>query len=144
MRTCLRCLTLVDTNVLHELCCSVQGRLKAVLLFLRCVDTVAFGAWVVPSSWCAQDKKKSRSKNKNFVVACVPRRPHGYNSRADVTASYETVPLTAALLLQGDFQTTPSTPSVLYSCSRVVVALAPFAPTLNQVYTPGWRTPKQK
>ena len=45
---CLRCRTLVDTKVLlYVLCCSVQGRLKAVLLCLRYVDTMAFGAWVV-------------------------------------------------------------------------------------------------
>ena len=39
MPACLRCRTLVDTIVLlYELCCSVQGRLKAVLLCLRYVD----------------------------------------------------------------------------------------------------------
>ena len=32
----------------------------------------------MPSSRCAQEKKKSRFKNKNFVVVCVPRRPYGY------------------------------------------------------------------
>ena len=62
MPVCLRCRTLVDTNVLlYELCCSVQGRLKAVLLCLWYVDTVAFGAWFVPA-WCAQ--KRSRLKKK--------------------------------------------------------------------------------
>ena len=74
---CLRCRTLVDTQVLrYVLCCSAHGRLKAVLLCLRyaCVDTVAFAAWFV-RSWCAQ--KKSRFKKENFVV-CVPWRPYGY------------------------------------------------------------------
>ena len=68
---CLRCRTLVDTNVLllYELFCSVQGRLKAVLLCLGHVDTVAFEAWFVPA-WCAQ--KKGRFENQNFVVVCDP------------------------------------------------------------------------
>ena len=48
MPACLRCRTLVDTKVLlYVLCCSVQGRLKAVLLCLRYVDTMAFGDWFV-------------------------------------------------------------------------------------------------
>ena len=48
MPACLRCRTLVDTKVLLcVLCCSVQGRLKAVLMCLRYVDTMAFGAWFV-------------------------------------------------------------------------------------------------
>ena len=35
MPACLRCRTLVDTNVLlHVLCCSVQGQLKVILLCL--------------------------------------------------------------------------------------------------------------
>ena len=34
----------------------MQGRLQAVLLCLRYVDTVAIGAWFVPS-WCAQKKQ---------------------------------------------------------------------------------------
>ena len=57
--------------LLYALCCSVQGRLKAVLLCLRYVDTaaVAFGGWFVPS-WCAQ-KKQAQKQN---VVVCVPRR----------------------------------------------------------------------
>ena len=84
MPACSRCSTLVDTNVLG---CSVQGRLTAVLLCLRCVDIVAFGAWFVPS-WCAQ-RKKRRFKTEHFVVICVPRRPYGYNSRADDTASFD-------------------------------------------------------
>ena len=68
MLASLRCRTLVDTNVLllHELCRSMQGRLKAVRLCLRYVDTVALGAWFVPA-WCAQ-KKKSRFENQNFVI----------------------------------------------------------------------------
>ena len=72
MLASLRCRTLVDTNVLllHELCRSMQGRLKAVRLCLRYVDTVALGAWFVPA-WCAQ-KKKSRFENQNFVVVCDP------------------------------------------------------------------------
>ena len=63
---CLRCRTLVDTIVLlHVLCWSVQGRLKAVMLCLRYVDTMAFGAWFV---LLGVQKKKSRFKNKSFVV----------------------------------------------------------------------------
>ena len=64
--SCLRCRTLVDTNVLpYVRCCSAQGQLKAVLLYLRHVDTtVAFGSWFVPS-WCAQ-KKKSRLKKQKL------------------------------------------------------------------------------
>ena len=42
---------------------AVQGRWKAVLLCLRYVDNVAFGAWFVPS-WCAQ--KKSRFKHQKL------------------------------------------------------------------------------
>ena len=46
MPACLRCRTVVDTNVLYVLWCSVQGLLKAVLLCLRYVDTaVAFVGW---------------------------------------------------------------------------------------------------
>ena len=61
----LRCRALVNTNVLlllYVLCCSVQGRLQAVLLCLRYVDTavVALATWFVPS-WCAP--KKSRLIN---------------------------------------------------------------------------------
>ena len=83
MPACLRCRTLVDTSVLpYELCCSVQGRLKAVLLFLRYVDTVALGAWFV-SAWCAQ-KKKSRFETQNFVVVVIVLR---IAVRADDTAS---------------------------------------------------------
>ena len=64
LSACMRCRTLVDTNVLlYILCCSVQGRLQAILLGLRYVDTaaVAIGAWFVPS-WCAQKKKGSKTK----------------------------------------------------------------------------------
>ena len=66
MPTCLRCRTLVDTNVLlYVLCCSVQGRLKVAV---RTVDTapVAFGAWFV----CAQKKRKFKNKKKNSVDVC--------------------------------------------------------------------------
>ena len=56
MTACLRCHTLVNTNLLrYVLCCSVQGRLKVVLLCLRYVVTVAFGDWFSPS-WRAQEK----------------------------------------------------------------------------------------
>ena len=61
-----RCRTLVDTNVLlllYVLRCSVQGRLQAVLLCLRYVDTVAIGAWFVPS-WCAQKNQVQKRKKK--------------------------------------------------------------------------------
>ena len=57
MPACLRCRTLVDTKVLrYVLCCSVHGRMKAVLLCLRYVDTVAFGTWFVPS-WYSDEKQ---------------------------------------------------------------------------------------
>ena len=66
MPACLRCRTLVDTEVpLYVLCCSVQGRLKAVLLCLRYVDTMAFGAWFV---LLGVQKKRSRFQNESFVV----------------------------------------------------------------------------
>ena len=66
MPACLRCRTLVDTKVLlYVLCCSVQGRLKAALLCLRYVDTMAFGACFV---LLGVEKKKSRFKNKSFVA----------------------------------------------------------------------------
>ena len=58
---------LVDTTMpLYVLCCSVQGRLQAVVLCLRYVHTaVAIGAWFVPSltSRCPQ-KKQVQNKNK--------------------------------------------------------------------------------
>ena len=73
MPACLRCRTLVDTKVLlYVLCCSVQGRLKAVLLCLRYVDSTAFGAWFV---LLGVQNKKSRFKKKSFVV-CAPWRPY--------------------------------------------------------------------
>ena len=63
MLVCLRCPTLVDTNVLlYVLCCYVQGRLKAIQLCLRYVDTVAIGAWFVPSSRCARRKKQVKKQ----------------------------------------------------------------------------------
>ena len=74
MPACLRCRTLVDTNVLrvplYELCCSVQGRLKAVFLCLRYVDIVAFGAWFVPA-WCAQKKSRSEPKLGYLWSSCI-------------------------------------------------------------------------
>ena len=86
MPACLRCRTLVDTNVLpYELCCAVQGRLKAVLLCLRYVDTVAFGAWFVPA-WCAQKRsrlKKKAKKAKNFRKVLFP---NNYFSRRQLRA----------------------------------------------------------
>ena len=76
MPACLRCRTLVDTKVLLIVfCCSVQGRLKAVLLCLRYVDTVAFEAWFVPS-WCSEEEKAGSKTIESFVV-CVPWRPYG-------------------------------------------------------------------
>ena len=51
----------------HVLCCSVQGRLKAVLLCLRYVDTMAFGAWFV----LLGVQKKSRFKNESCVILFV-------------------------------------------------------------------------
>ena len=61
---CLYCLTLVGTDVLLYVCrCSMQGRLKAdLLLFLRYVDTVAFGAWFVPSYGVRRRKAGSKTK----------------------------------------------------------------------------------
>ena len=55
---------LVVTNVLlYVVCCSVQGRLQAVLrLCLLYVDTVAIGAWFVPSLRSA--RRRIRFKNK--------------------------------------------------------------------------------
>ena len=83
MPACLRCRTLVDTKVLllHILCCSVQGRLKAVLLCLRYVNTMAFGAWFV---LLGVQKKKSRFKKKSFVVCLMFLGGH-ITSRADDT-----------------------------------------------------------
>ena len=64
MPACLRCHTLVDTKVLLYIhCCSVQSRLKAVLLCSRYVYTMAFGAWFV---LLGVQKKKNRFKNKSF------------------------------------------------------------------------------
>ena len=61
---CLPCCTLVDTNVLlYALCWYVQGRLQAVLLCLRYVDTVGIGARFVPSG-CAQKKSQGSKKKK--------------------------------------------------------------------------------
>ena len=62
MPACLRCRTLVDTNVLlHVLICSIQGRLKAVPLRLRYVDTaVAFRASFVVSA--EEEKQVQKQK----------------------------------------------------------------------------------
>ena len=80
----MRCLALVDTNVLlllYVLCCPVQGRLKAVLLCLRYVDTMAFGVWFV----LLGVQKKSRFKNQ---LRCLFVFLRGHTaSRADDTAS---------------------------------------------------------
>ena len=77
MPACLRCRTLVDTNViLYELCCSVRGRLKA---FLLCVRYVGTRLWLSELGLCLRgfaQKKKSRFENKHFVVVCVPWRPY--------------------------------------------------------------------
>ena len=63
MPACLRCRTLVYTKVLlYVLCCSVQGRLKAVLLRLRYVDSMAFGA-LVCASWCSEEEKQVQKQN---------------------------------------------------------------------------------
>ena len=52
---------------MYFVCCSVQGRLQTVLLCLRVryVDTVAIGAWFVPT-WCAQKNQvQKQNKRKN-------------------------------------------------------------------------------
>ena len=69
MRACVRCLTLVDTNVLllYALYCSdVQGRLKAVLLFLLRSLVCAF---VV----CAEDERQIQNESCSISL-CGPRR----------------------------------------------------------------------
>ena len=64
LSACMRCRTLVDTNVLlYVLCSSVQGRRQALLLCFRYVDTAAIGAWAVPS-WCAQKKQVQKLNKK--------------------------------------------------------------------------------
>ena len=81
MPACLSCRTLVDTNVLlYDVCFAALCRTIWRLFFCAWgtyfeVDTrtVAIGACFVPS-WCVQ--KKSRFKNKNFVVVCVLRGPY--------------------------------------------------------------------
>ena len=65
MPACLRCRILVDTKVLMcVLCCSVQGRLKAVLLCLRYVDTMAFGPWFVPSWYSEEGMQVQKQKRR--------------------------------------------------------------------------------
>ena len=63
----LRCRALVNTNVLlllYVLCCSVQGRLQAVLLCLRYVSTsVVIGDWYVVS-WCGQKQVQNQNQKK--------------------------------------------------------------------------------
>ena len=69
LSACLSCRSLVDTNVLYVLCCSVQSRLKAVLLCLRYVDITC--GWFVPS-WCVQKeqvKKWNETKGKKLKEA---------------------------------------------------------------------------
>ena len=70
MPACLRCRTLVETKVLlYVLCCSVKGRLKAVLLCLGYVrDNVAFGAWFVPFVVCAEEKAGSKAKTSRLFA----------------------------------------------------------------------------
>ena len=91
MPACLRCRTLVDTYVLlYVLCYSVHSRLEPVLLCLRYVDTVAFGAsfsafFVV----CAGEEQKQVQKQKTsrLVVFLGSRMA----SKADDTASFDSV-----------------------------------------------------
>ena len=74
MPACLRCRTLVDTNVLlYELCCYVQGRLKVVLLCLRYVDT-GFRSLVCACEQKRSTKqvKKKAKKAKNFGKVLFP------------------------------------------------------------------------
>ena len=60
----LRCRTLVDTNVLlYVLCCSVQGQFKAVLLYLRYVDTaVGFRSFACAFVVCAEEEQVQKTK----------------------------------------------------------------------------------
>ena len=74
--------------------CRAVRRLKAVVLCLRYVDNVALGAWFVPS-WCAQ--KKSRFKNKNFVIVFLGGH---MASGVDDTASFNSASLRRAPLQQ--------------------------------------------
>ena len=70
MPACLRCRTVVDTNVLlYVLRCSIQGRLKAVLLWLRYVDSCGF-LWLV----CAFVVCPEEAGSKTTLRGCVPRR----------------------------------------------------------------------
>ena len=66
----------------YELWCSVQGRLKAILLCLRHVDTVAFGAWFLCLHGVRR-RRKAGSKNQNFVIVILLHMA----IRADDTAS---------------------------------------------------------
>ena len=65
--------TLVDTNVLLILYvyrCSVQGLLKAVLLCLRYVNAVAFGAWFSAFVVCAEEKQVvQKQKNRGWLCS---------------------------------------------------------------------------
>ena len=73
MPACLRCRTVVDTNVLlNAICCSVQGRLKAVLPWLGHVDTGA----ALELSLCFRgvSRRKSGLKCESYVIANVLRR----------------------------------------------------------------------
>ena len=86
MPACLRCRTLVDTKVLlctwYVLCCSVQGRLKAVLLCLRYVDT-RLSEFVL---WFLVFRRKAGSKTKASLFVFLGGHI-AIISRADDTAS---------------------------------------------------------
>ena len=48
----------------YVLCCSAHGRVQAVLLCLRYLDTVAIGAWFVPSPRGVRRRFKTKTKTK--------------------------------------------------------------------------------
>ena len=79
MHACLRCRTLVDTNILLYLCCSAQGRLKVFLLCLRYLDTVL---WLSKLCFCLRRGvcRRIRFENKNFAIVCVFLGGHGSQS----------------------------------------------------------------
>ena len=69
MPACLRCRTLVDTIVLlYELCCSVQGRLKAVIFCLRYVDTAV---WQSELGLCLRGVRRRRQVRKPKLRGCL-------------------------------------------------------------------------
>ena len=99
MPACLRCRTLVDTKVLlHVLCCSVQGRLKAVLLCLRYVDTLAFGAWIVPS-WCSEEEKQVQKQTLRCFEGHMASRADGTGSFLSNKSTSPAVMFTSRLVL---------------------------------------------